>query len=140
MIMDTSYTVDDCCRINIPTFTDERGSISVIDKELPFEVKRVFWLHHINEGQSRGGHALLEGQEIMCCMHGTFVLDLFDGVNKLSIVMDNPAVGVMIKPGIWFSTKDYKDNGVSLILASEEYQRDRYTYNYEDYLKMRQYK
>lgn len=136
--MNTSYSVKDCILIDIPTFTDERGAISVMDKELPFEVKRVFWLHHINEGQSRGGHALLEGMEIMCSMHGSFELELYDGVDTIKIVMDNPAVGVLICPGIWFSTHSYKDNGVSLILANEEYKRDRYTYNIKEYLQLRQ--
>lgn len=135
--MNKSYTVQDCHQIDIPTFKDERGAISVMDKELPFEVKRVFWLHHINEGQSRGGHALLEGTEIMCCMHGSFVLELFDGDDTLKIKMDNPEIGVLIRPGVWFSTHSYKDGGVSLVLADEEYQRERYTYDYKLFLKLR---
>ena len=135
--MNTSYTIKDCNLIEIPTFEDVRGAISVIDKELPFEVKRVFWLHHIREGQSRGGHALLEGTELMCSLHGSFVLELFDGVDSVKITMDNPKVGIVIRPGIWFSTHDYRENGVSLILASEEYQRDKYTYDYEEFLSLR---
>lgn len=135
--MNISFTIKDCCIIEIPTFTDERGAISVMDKELPFMVKRVFWLHHINEGQTRGGHALLDGTEIMCCMHGSFVLELFDGVDSIMIEMNKPEVGVLIRPGIWFSTHSYKDDGVSLILADEEYKRDRYTYDYKVYLELR---
>ena len=45
--MNTSFSIKDCRLIDIPTFADERGVISVLDKELPFEVKRIFWLHHI---------------------------------------------------------------------------------------------
>jgi len=135
--MNTSYTIDDCIMIDIPTFTDERGSISVIDKELPFEVKRVFWLHHINEGMGRGGHALLEGSEIMCSMHGSFVVDLFDGVNKTSITLDDTSKGLLIRPGVWFTTHSYKNDGVTMVLASEEYSRDRYTYDYDEFLMLR---
>ncbi len=135
--MNNSYTVKDCILIDIPTFVDKRGAISVVDKELPFEVKRIFWLHHIQEGQTRGGHALLEGSEIMCCMHGSFILDLFDGTDKLGVELNNPNVGVIIRPGIWFSTHSYKNDGVSLIIASEEYQRDRYTYDYKEFTKLR---
>lgn len=135
--MNTSYTIKDCNLIKIPTFTDERGSITVIDKELPFEVKRIFWLHHIQYGQSRGGHALLNGTEILCAVHGSFVVELFDGVEKTCVMLDIPNIGLIIRPGIWFSTKNYKDNGVSLILASEEYERNRYTYDFEEYLRMR---
>ena len=80
--MNTSFTIHDCTLIDIATFTDERGAISVIDKELLFEVKRVFWLHHIQEGKDRGAHALLEGTEIMISVHGSFVVDLDDGTEK----------------------------------------------------------
>lgn len=124
--------------MDIATFTDERGAISVIDKELPFEVKRVFWLHHIQEGKDRGAHALLEGMEIMIAVHGSFVVDLDDGTGKTSVLLDDPCKGLIIRPGVWFRTHRYKDDGVSLILADEEYQRNRYTYNYDEYLHLRE--
>ena len=135
--MNTDYTTKDCKLIDIPTFTDERGAISVMDKELPFGVKRVFWLHHIAEGKDRGAHALLDSEEIMVAIHGSFVVDLDDTDNKTSILLDNPNKGLVIKPGIWFRTHSYKDDGVSLILASEEYARDKYTYDYEEYKRLR---
>ena len=138
MTMNRNFTVADCQLFDVPTFVDERGAISVMDKELPFEVKRVFWLHHIQEGKERGAHALLQGSEIMLSLHGSFVVDLFDGENRASILLDNPEKGLPIRPGIWFVTHSYKDEGISLILASEEYARDRYTYDYEKYIQLRQ--
>ena len=136
-MMNTDYTVKDCVLIDVPTFTDERGAISVLDKELPFQVKRVFWLHHIVEGKDRGAHALLDSNEIMVAVHGSFIVDLEDGTNKTSITLDDPSKGLMIRPGIWFRTHSYKDDGVSLILAEEEYARDKYTYDYEEYKRLR---
>lgn len=135
--MTTSYTIHDCTLIDVPTFTDDRGAISVLDKELPFQVKRVFWLHHIQEGKGRGAHALLEGMEILVAVHGSFVVDLDDGTDKTSVLLNDPDKGLIILPGIWFRTHSYKDDGVSLILADEEYKRDRYTYNYDDFKRMR---
>lgn len=135
--MDKSFKVKDCCLVDIPTFTDERGAISVMDKELPFDVKRVFWLHHIKDGKDRGAHALLDSSEIMIAVHGSFVVDLDDTETKISIVLDNPSKGLMIRPGIWFRTHSYKEDGVSLILAEEEYARDKYTYDYEEYKRLR---
>lgn len=135
--MNTNYTIRNCNLIDIPTFTDERGAISVMDKELPFEVKRVFWLHHIAEGKDRGAHALLDSEEIMVAVHGSFVVDLDDTVNKTRILLDNPNKGLMIRPGIWFRTHSYKNDGVSLIMASEEYARNKYTYDYDEYKQLR---
>ena len=135
--MDLSYTVNDCILVDVPTFTDDRGAISVMDKELPFQVRRVFWLHHIKEGKDRGAHALLDSSEIMVAIHGSFVVDLDDIETKTSIVLDSPEKGIIIRPGIWFRTHGYTNDGVSLILAEEEYARDKYTYDYEEYKKLR---
>lgn len=135
--MNCSFTIADCILVDVPTFTDERGAISVLDKELPFKVRRVFWLHHIQEGKDRGAHALLESSEIMVAVHGSFIVDLDDTVNKTSVLLDDPSKGLMIRPGVWFRTHSYKEDGVSLILAEEEYARDKYTYDYEEYKRLR---
>ena len=135
--MNCSFTVSDCILIDVPTFTDERGAISVMDKELPFNVKRVFWLYHIKDGKDRGAHALLDSSEIIVAVHGSFIVDLDDTVNKTSVLLDDPSKGLMIRPGIWFRTHSYKDDGVSLMLAEEEYARDKYTYDYEEFKKLR---
>ena len=135
--MDTSYTVKDCILVDVPTFTDERGAISVLDKELPFQVKRVCWLHHIQEGKDRGAHALLDSSEIMVSVHGSFVVELDDTENQISILLDDPKKGLIIRPGVWFRTHSYKDDGISLILAEEEYARNKYTYDYEEFSKLR---
>ena len=137
--MNTSFTVQDCNIIDIPTFTDERGAISVMDKELPFQVRRVFWLHHIADGKDRGEHALLDSTEIIVAVHGSFVVDLDDTVSKTSVLLDSPDKGLVIRPGIWFRTHSYKDDGVSLILAEEEYARNKYTYDYEEFKRLRKH-
>ena len=135
--MNKYFSVKDCNLIKIPTLTDERGSISVMDKELPFQVRRVFWLHHIADGKDRGEHALLDSNEIIVAVHGSFVVDLDDTEGKTSVLLDSPDKGLVIRPGIWFRTHSYKNDGVSLILAEEEYARNKYTYDYEEFKTLR---
>lgn len=135
--MNTNYSVKDCILVNVPTFTDERGAISVLDKELPFQVRRVFWLHHIMEGKDRGAHALRDSSEIMIAVHGSFAVDLDDTINKTSILLDDPSKGLIIRPGVWFRTHSYREDGVSLILAEDKYARNKYTYDYEEYKCLR---
>ena len=135
--MNINYSVKDCILIDVPTFIDERGAISVIDKELPFGVKRIFWLHHIVEGKDRGAHALLDSTEIIVAVHGSFVVDLDDTVNKTSVLLDSPDKGLIIRPGVWFRTHSYKEDGVTLVIAEEEYTRDKYTYDYEEFKRLR---
>ena len=135
--MNQNYTIEDCSMVDVPTFTDDRGAISVIDKEIPFSIKRVFWLHHIAEGKDRGAHALLDSSEIMVAVHGSFVVELDDTVSKSSVLLNDPTRGLIIRPGIWFRTHSYKEDGVTLVLAEEEYARDKYTYDYEEYKSLR---
>lgn len=75
--------------------------------------------------------------EIIVAVHGSFIVDLEDGVLTASILLNSPSKGLIIRPGIWFKTRSYKDDGVSLILADEEYTRNRYTYDYEEFKKLR---
>ena len=73
----------------------------------------------------------------MVAVHGSFIVDLDDTENLRSVFLNDPSKGLIIRPGFWFRTHSYKDNGVSLILAEEEYARDKYTYDYEEYKKLR---
>jgi hypothetical protein len=70
-------------------------------------------------------------------VHGSFVVDLDDTINRVSILLDDPTKGLIIHPGIWFRTHSYIEDGVSLILAEEEYARDKYTYDYEEFKNLR---
>lgn len=75
--------------------------------------------------------------EIMIAVHGSFAVDLDDTNNRIKIILDSPEKGLIIRPGIWFRTHSYKDDGVSLVLAEEEYARDKYIYDYEEYKRLR---
>jgi len=89
------------------------------------------------DGKDRGAHALLDSNEIMVAVHGSFVVELDDTVNKVCILLDDPSKGLVIRPGVWFRTHSYMDDGVSLILAEEEYSQDKYIPDYEEYKKLR---
>lgn len=134
MIID--YTIKDCGFINVPSFIDDRGTISVMDKELPFQVKRIFWLHHIVEGKDRGAHALLDSSEIIIAIHGSFVVDLDDTITKTSILLNDPSKGLIIRPGVWFRTHSYNNDGVTLVIAEKDFARDIYIYDYEEFKRL----
>lgn len=131
--MNTSFTIGDCKLIYVTTFTDERGSLSVIEKGQPFVPKRVFWMHHIAVGAERGVHAMLEGSEVLVAVHGSFVVDLDDGVSKTSVLLNDPTKGLLLRPRIWSRTHSYTSDCVALILASEEYGRGKYVYEHEEF-------
>lgn len=131
--MNTIYTIQDCILIDVTTFTDERGSLSVLENAQPFAPKRIFWMHHIAAGADRGAHAMLEGSEVLVAVHGSFMVDLDDGVSKTSVLLNDPTKGLLLRPGIWSRAHSYKNDCVALILASEEYDRGKYVYEYEEF-------
>ena len=133
--MKINYSIKDCELIDVTTFTDERGSLSVLENGQPFAPKRVFWMHHIAAGAERGAHAMVEGSEVLVAVHGSFVVDLDDGGSKTSVLLNDPTKGLLLRPGIWSRTYSYKDECVALVLADEEY--DRGMYVYEEYKQIR---
>lgn len=132
--MNTIYSIKDCTLLDVTTFIDERGSLSVLENGVPFAPKRVFWMHHIAADAERGAHAMVEGSEVLVAVHGSFVVDLDDGVSKTSVLLNDPTKGLLLRPSIWSRTHSYKDECVALILASKEYDRGKYVYDYEEYL------
>lgn len=131
--MNIHFTIEDCTLIDVTTFTDERGSLTVLENGQPFVPKRVFWMHHIAAGAERGAHAMLEGSEVLVAAHGSFVVDLDDGLSKTSVLLNDPTKGLLLRPGIWSRTHSYKDECAALILASEEYDRGKYVYKYGEF-------
>lgn len=135
--MNNKFTIQDCIQIDVTTFTDERGSLTVLENGQPFVPKRVFWMHHIAVGAERGAHAMLQGSEVLVAVHGSFVVDLDDGESKTSVLLNDPTKGLLLRPGIWSRTHSYTSDCVALILASEEYDRGKYVYEYEEWRRMR---
>lgn len=127
-------TLSDCYMIDLPTFTDERGSITIVEgKQTSFVCKRAFWLHHINEGKDRGSHALRTSSEIMIAIHGSFVVELSDGLFTKEIQLDNSSKGFFIPSGIWFRTHSFSIDGICLVLASAKYSKDEYICDFNEY-------
>ena len=135
--MNNKFTIQDCIQIDVTTFTDERGSLSVLENGLPFAPKRVFWLHHIATGAERVAHAMVSGSEVLVAVHGSFVVDLDDGESKTSVLLNDPTKGLLLRPGVWSRTHSYTSDCVALILASEVYDRGKYVYEYEEWKKLR---
>jgi len=97
-------------------------------------------MHHIAAGAERGAHAMVSGSEVLVAVHGSFVVDLDDGLSKTSVLLNDPTKGLLLRPGIWSRTHSYTSDCVALILASEDYDRGKYIYDYEEWLRLREKK
>lgn len=123
--------------IEFKTLGDDRGSLVSLEqnKNIPFEVKRIYYIFGTKEGVSRGFHAHKNLQQVAICVKGScrFVLD--DGHNKDEIILDNPNIGLHINSFMWREMHDFSEDCVLVVLASELYDESDYIRNYNDFLK-----
>ncbi|EFE51501.1 MULTISPECIES: sugar 3,4-ketoisomerase [Providencia] len=116
---------------------DDRGSLISLEqhKNIPFNIKRIYYIFGTKEGVSRGFHAHKNLQQVAICVKGScrFVLD--DGHNKDEIILDNPNIGLHINSFMWREMHDFSEDCVLVVLASELYDESDYIRDYNIFLK-----
>lgn len=119
--------------------SDRKGNLSVVEngKDVPFEVKRVFYLYDIPGGESRGAHAHKKCHQLLVAVSGSFEVTLDDGRNKRTVQLNRPFYGLHIPPGIWAAEQGFSSGSVCLVLASEKYDEGDYIRDYQDFLKFK---
>lgn len=129
-------TVYDCTIIEIDKKHREKGNISVIENgiTIPFDVRRVYYLYDVPGGESRGGHAHKELQQLIIAASGSFNITLDDGNVKRTFLLNHPYQGLLIVPGIWRELDDFSSGSVCLVLASHHYQSSDYIRDYNEFL------
>ncbi|PZF72044.1 sugar 3,4-ketoisomerase [Taibaiella soli] len=132
-------TVFDCALIYLPKIKNRAGNITPIhnNAELPFEIKRVFYLYDIPGGESRGAHAHKNCHQFLVAASGAFEVLLDDGRTKRQVMLNRPDIGLHIPPGIWASEINFSSGAICLVLASHLYDEADYLRKYEDFLMYR---
>ena len=133
-------TVDDCKIIELPKFLDARGNLSFAEnfKQVPFEIKRTYWLYDVPGGESRGGHAYKENEEFIIALSGAFDVSVDDGVRKRTFTLNRSYYGLYVPKGLWRVMDNFSTNSFALEFASIRYDREGdYVENYEQFLKMK---
>lgn len=113
--------------IDLNHYTDERGTLTVIDKVLPFEIKRSYYITGVNH-LSRGGHRHKELVEAIICMNGCFTVGIDNGTKKQEIVLDNPNKCLIIEVGEWHNFYNFSPGSILVSLASTNYDHSDYIY------------
>ncbi|MCE3046653.1 sugar 3,4-ketoisomerase [Helicobacter kayseriensis] len=112
--------------IHIQTITDSRGSLSVIEKILPFEIKRVFYIYNVSS--NRGGHAHHKTKLAMICLGGSCKILINSYGEKSTFTLQNPNECLLLEPHEWHLMQDFSPNATLLVLASETYDPNDYIY------------
>ncbi len=124
-------------KYTFPSHGDERGQLVAIEamKDLPFEIKRVYYIYDTLPGVRRGFHAHLNLQQILLCVNGSCKIHLDDGTDTAEVTLDKPNEGLYIANNMWREMYDFTPGTVLLVLASEYYDEADYIRNYDDFLK-----
>ena len=136
----TKHSVQDCGIIELDRHHSQRkGDISVVEngKEVPFDVKRIYYLYDVPGGADRGGHAHKELYQLIVAASGAFTVELDDGKNKKAFTLNRPYQGLLVKPGIWRTLTDFSSGSICMVLASEKYDAQDYIRDYEEFLGYR---
>ena len=124
--------------IDFKVLGDERGSLVALeignDKELPFTVRRVYYIYHTAEGVSRGYHAHRNLKQVAICVAGSCRMVLDNGSVREAVVMNCPTKGLLIESMVWREMHEFRDDCVLLVLASEHYDESDYIRDYKTFL------
>ena len=125
-------------KYHFPPHGDDRGQLVAVEmlKDIPFEVKRVYYIYDTLPGVRRGFHAHRNLQQILICVHGSCKIHLDNGTDTAEVLLDKPSEGLYISNDMWREMYDFSDGAVLLVLASEYYDERDYIRNYQDFLKV----
>lgn len=116
---------------------DERGQLvaAEVGKEIPFDVKRVYYIYDTLAGVRRGFHAHRNLEQILICVSGSCKIHLDDGFDTAEVLLDKPYEGLYISNDTWREMYDFSEGAVLLVLASELYDEKDYIRDYDTFLK-----
>ncbi|MEI3225787.1 MAG: FdtA/QdtA family cupin domain-containing protein [Lachnospiraceae bacterium] len=115
---------------------DERGQLVALEEfnDIPFEIKRVYYMYDTKEGVRRGYHAHKSLQQILICIHGSCKILLDNGKEKKKVYLEKPYEGLYVPNNMWREMYDFSPDAVLMCLASEVYNEDDYIRDYQQFL------
>ena len=133
-------SVYDCHIIPLDKIENRAGNLTVIEgeKDVPFPVKRIYYLYDVPGGADRGGHAHKELYQLIVAASGSFDVLLDDGENKKIVTLNRPNYGLMVVPGIWRELFEFSSGSVCMVMASRKYDEDDYLRGYEEFVTLKQ--
>ncbi len=103
------------------------------DFDIPFEIRRIYYITRVPEHTIRGFHAHKELEQVLLCLNGAVKISVSDPFCKQVFVLDDPATGLYIGPGLWREMYDFSPAAVLLVLASQRYEEADYIRDYRTY-------
>lgn len=122
-------------KVELAVLGDDRGGLVSIEQfqDIPFEIKRVYYLYSTKGDTPRGFHAHKDLEQFAICITGSCRMVLDDGLEKAEINLDDPAKGILIQSMVWHEMYDFSADCVLLVLASDHYDEGDYIRDYNEF-------
>jgi hypothetical protein len=117
--------------IQLPKIHDVRGNLSFFEScnQIPFKIKRTYWIYDVPGGESRGGHAFKNQQQFIISLSGSFDVNLYNGEEEFKISLNRSYMGLLIYPLTWIKIDNFSTNSLALIANSQFYNEADYIRN-----------
>lgn len=125
-----------------PKIEDPRGNLTFVEAErhVPFEIKRVYWIYDVPGGETRGGHAFREQEEMIIALSGSFDVEINHGGETQRVHLNRSYYGLYVPSGLWRHLDNFSTNSTALVLSSTFYDADDYIRDFGEYLLFRKNK
>ncbi len=123
--------------IHLPKIEDDRGNLSFFENsnQIPFEIKRTYWIYDVPGGCDRGGHAFKQQEEFIIALSGSFDVVIKDGVNQNVFSLNRSYYGLFIPAGLWRQMENFSTNSLALVVSSTNYDSEDYIRDFDDFVK-----
>ena len=123
--------------VDLRKFADSRGKLSTIEelRDIPFKIKRTYWIYDVPGGETRGGHAYKDNQEFIVALSGSFDVVLDDGNDKKVFSLNRSYCGLYVPKGIWRVMENFSTNSLALVLSSTDFDVDDYIRDHDEFVK-----
>lgn len=132
-------SVYDCVILPLSKIHNRAGNITIVEGQtnIPFDIRRIYYLYDIPGGEDRGGHAHKELYQLIVAASGSFNVLLDDGQNKKIVMLNRPDYGLLVVPGIWRELFEFSSGAICLVLASNKYEKEDYIRQYDEFINFR---
>lgn len=123
--------------IELPKIVDLRGNLTVAESStnIPFDIKRAYWVYDVPGGECRGGHAHKQLTQLVIALSGSFHVTLNNGEHSEVYLLNHAWQGLIIEPGTWRTLDDFSSGAVCLVLASEKFEEEDYIRDYNEFIR-----
>jgi len=134
-----SRTIDDVLFYNMRTIIEDDGNLVPIESnfDIPFPIKRIFYVYGVRDKDTRGKHAHYKTQQLLICLSGKIEVLCDDGKNKRKYLLESPQQGLFIPEMIWDEQRYLSEDAVMLVLSNTKYEPNDYIHNYEEFVDLK---